>query len=117
MPAQLIYGFHLHQLQMLDASLGSVPYFKKFCTKVAEFNFSKQYARVLNDNRNWNEINQIKSPFKRIYVLWTFLPIWQTEACLSFFHLFFKLLDTVEEGHHSMVEFIIPEKAQPTGAI
>lgn len=44
-------------------------------------------------------------------------PVWETEASVSFFHLFFELLDTIQEGHHSMVEFIVPEEPQATWAV
>ena len=44
-------------------------------------------------------------------------PVWEAEASVSFFHLLFELLDTVQEGHHGMVEFIIPEEPKATGAV
>lgn len=44
-------------------------------------------------------------------------PVWKAEACVSFLHLLFKLLDTVQEGHHGVVEFIVPEEPQATGAV
>lgn len=44
-------------------------------------------------------------------------PIWKAEASVSFFHLLFELLDTVQEGHHGVVEFIVPEEPQATWAV
>ena len=44
-------------------------------------------------------------------------PVGKAEARVSFFHLLFELLHTVQEGHHGVVEFIIPEEPQATWAV
>lgn len=44
-------------------------------------------------------------------------PVWEAEAGVSFFHLFFELLNTVQEGHHSMIKLIVPEEPQATWAV
>lgn len=44
-------------------------------------------------------------------------PVRKTEASVSFFHLLLELLDTVQKGHHGVVEFIVPEEPQATWAI
>lgn len=44
-------------------------------------------------------------------------PVGEAEASVSFFHLLFELLDTVQEGHHGMIELIVPEEPQSTWAV
>lgn len=44
-------------------------------------------------------------------------PVWKAEASVSFFHLFFELLYTIQEGHHGMVEFIVPEEPKATWTV
>lgn len=44
-------------------------------------------------------------------------PVWKAEAGISFLHLLFELLDTVQKGHHGVVKFIVPEEPQAPWAV
>lgn len=39
-------------------------------------------------------------------------PVRKTKSSLSFFHLFFELLHTVQKSYHCMVKLVVPEKPQ-----
>lgn len=45
------------------------------------------------------------------------LPVWEAEASVPFFHFLFELLDTVQKGHHGVVELIVPEEPQATRTV
>lgn len=44
-------------------------------------------------------------------------PVWEAEASVPFLHFLLELLDTVQKGHHGMVELIVPEEPQATRAV
>lgn len=41
-------------------------------------------------------------------------PVWKAESGVSFLHLLFELLHTVQKGHHGVVKLIVPEEPQAT---